>query len=143
MAKNVNWQGLCKKCDNKIFTMMAKNCPECKIRETNSCWKRCKDCAKKQNKCANCDKPLSAKAMKPQKFATGALPPPHLKWTIGLTVASTAFVDDATKALTERKFSRVEKSFLTDAIEQVKSKKVVLMDWLTVDEFLTTGELPS
>lgn len=149
MTNNQSWTGLCKDCSKMIFTLMAKNCPECRVEETNSCWKRCATCAKQKNKCSCCDKPLKkqtyakriSEATKITKFHLGAN---DEEWQVGITAASEAFVNQATDAIAQGKVTdRIDLNFLNDAIEQVKSKKVVLTDWLEVDEFLKTGQLPA
>jgi len=54
-----DWAGLCEDCKRTVFTMAAHKCPECKTQETNSRFKRCATCAKKQNKCSFCDKKIN------------------------------------------------------------------------------------
>lgn len=148
MVKNNSWSGLCKNCSGLIFTAAAKRCTECKVEETNSAWKRCATCAKQKNKCSYCNKPLKkqkyakriSEATRITKFRLGAN---DEGWQVGITAASEAFVNQATDAIAQgRVTGRVEIAFLNDAIEQIKSKKVVLFDWLEVDEFLKTGKLP-
>lgn len=57
MKKKVN-SGLCKKCSEMVFTLMATTCHECKIYETNTRFKRCGQCAVTKNQCAYCDAKL-------------------------------------------------------------------------------------
>lgn len=47
--------GLCHKCKDVIFTLVAKTCPKCKTEKTNSVFKCCAICAIESNKCSFCN----------------------------------------------------------------------------------------
>jgi len=62
----------------------------------------------------------------PPKMAFGALPPPEMEWQEGRTAASIVFVNQAERTVL----------LLQSKIEEVKSKKLELTDWLEVRVFL-------
>lgn len=120
-------EGLCENCKEMIFTLMAMKCPECMVGETNTCFKRCVDCALAKNKCSNCDAALHS--FQPASF--GALPPPGCEWQIGATAASIAFVNEAEEYI--RYCSDQEQIIvLRRLVERLKNKEIILQNWLTI-----------
>ena len=74
MAKETIWTGLCKDCRGSIFTLIAfGHCGECFNGEMHPSWKRCRDCAVANNKCANCDKPLKKVRKEKTLFEPGLI----------------------------------------------------------------------
>lgn len=153
MAININRSrsGLCKKCQRLVFVILANsNCPECKVNEMNASWKRCWSCANWKNKCSNCDKPLMTGTR--HKFTTGALPSKGQDWRLGLTAPSEAFVNQALERIKELRtlllmepegsVSNSDIVKLRDALEEIRTRRVVLTEWLEINDFLKTGRLP-
>ena len=65
----------------------------------------------------------------------GAIPPPNVAWQDGKTAASISFVKDAEEYIKKYKFLD-EIVSLKLVVKQIKVGKIVLNDWLTIEEFL-------
>jgi hypothetical protein len=70
-------------------------------------------------------------------------PPNEFRWQIGKTAATIKFVNDAENYI--NKYSLCAKSInvLNDYIKQLKDGREILMEWYTVEEFLTKNSKSS
>lgn len=78
---------------------------------------------------------------KKREYGLGALMPEGREWEIGRTAASSSFVQSAKKYIKQCK-NQEEIKLLENAIEEIKSKKRELTDWLTAEQFLQKGGFP-
>ena len=72
----------------------------------------------------------------------GAMPPPDLNWQIGKTAATISFVQEAMAYMVDKpRVSPIQ--MLERYVEQLKSGKKQLTEWLTVEEFMNSESIKS